>query len=425
MKRALHGLLVLVSVTLGLVAWVAWLNVRAELPVDEVMPPTASAQLVAQGAYLAKAGNCMACHTVQGGPPYAGGRGIETPFGVVYSSNLTPDEATGLGLWSPSHFWRAMHHGRSRDGRLLYPAFPYTEYTRVSRADSDALYAYLRSLPPVAQPNRAHDLGWPYRSQAALAVWRALYFKPLDWEAQPAQSAAWNRGAYLVQGLGHCAACHTPRDALGGLDAARPLQGQMLPVQRWYAPSLTDPAEAGVMGWSAEEAVRLLRTGVNQHAVVTGPMAEVVFRSTQHLSDQDLSAMVAYLQALPVQPAEPVAALPSVPVQIKRGAQLYGQHCAACHGEQGEGVPGAYPALAGNRAVTMGQPANLIRMVLQGGYAPATEGNARPHGMPPFRHQLADDEVAAVVSYLRSAWGHQAGPVSTLDLVRDRGAESR
>ncbi|MDD0837427.1 cytochrome c [Curvibacter sp. HBC61] len=420
MRRQLQALMAVLLLGLFLVALVAWLNVRGELPVGDAAPLPASAQQVAQGAYLARVGNCMACHTVPGGAPFAGGRGIETPFGVVYSSNLTPDEATGLGRWNADHFWRAMHHGRSRDGRLLYPAFPYTEYTRVSRSDSDALYAYLRSLPAVAQPNRDPALDWPYRTQAALAVWRALYFKPEPWEPEPAQTPLWNRGAYLVQGLGHCATCHTPRDALGGLDRSRPLTGQMLTAQRWYAPSLVDPAEAGLMGWSAEQAARLLRSGVNDHAVVTGPMAEVVFRSTQYLGESDLNAMVHYLQALPVQATPARAAVAPVPLQLSRGAQLYGQHCAACHGEQGQGVAGAYPALAGNRAVTLAQPANLIRIVLQGGYAPATQANPRPHGMAPFRQQLADDEVAAVLSFLRESWGHHAGGVSTLDLLRDR-----
>ena len=201
------------------------LNLRGEdpLPSAETLKPTPA--LVAQGEYLTRLGNCMACHTVQGGAPFAGGRGIETPFGVVYSSNLTPDKATGLGAWTSAEFWRAMHNGRGKDGRLLYPAFPYTSYTHVTREDSDAIFAYLQSLPPVAQANKAHALRFPYSTQAALGVWRALFFTPAD-AAQPAPPAPqalataqvpdYQRGAYLVNGLGHCAACHTPPQQLGG-----------------------------------------------------------------------------------------------------------------------------------------------------------------------------------------------------------------
>ena len=210
------------------------LNLRGEdpLPSAETLKPTPA--LVAQGEYLTRVGNCMACHTVQGGAPFAGGRGIETPFGVVYSSNLTPDKATGLGAWTSAEFWRAMHNGRGKDGRLLYPAFPYTSYTHVTREDSDAIFAYLQSLPPVAQANKAHALRFPYSTQAALGVWRALFFTPAD-AAQPAaavpqalataQAPDYQRGAYLVNGLGHCAACHTPRNSLGAEQQGQALAG--------------------------------------------------------------------------------------------------------------------------------------------------------------------------------------------------------
>ncbi|RZL91812.1 MAG: cytochrome c, partial [Variovorax sp.] len=391
------------------VALIAWLNLRGEDPLDDSAPPAAAtldASLVERGAYLARAGNCMACHTARGGTPGAGGRAIETPFGMVFSSNLTPDDETGLGRWNASHFWRALHNGRSRDGRLLYPAFPYPNYTQVTREDSDALYAWLRTLPPAKQLNRAHGLEAPFDSQAALAVWRALYFRPGTFvpEAAPASlndpanasatDAEWNRGAYLVRGLGHCAACHSARNALGGSEDASALAGGLIPVQNWYAPSLSAETEAGVAHWSRDEVVRLLRDGVSAHGQVTGPMAEVVLQSTQHLTPQDLSAMAAYLQALPPRdvPPRPRQAVPSQ--MVVRGTAIYEQNCINCHGAKGEGVPDAYPPLAGNRAVTMNNPSNLVQMVLYGGYGPATAGHPRPFGMPPYVLALSDEDIA-------------------------------
>ncbi|MEZ0308760.1 MAG: c-type cytochrome, partial [Ramlibacter sp.] len=232
MKRLFAALLVGILVV---VALVAYLNFRGEDRIHDAPPITPpSGEKVARGAYLAKAGNCMACHTERGGAPFAGGRAIDTPFGTVYSSNLTPHRDEGIGSWSPDHFWRALHNGRSRDGRLLYPAFPYPNYTLVTRTDSDAIYDYLRSLPPAARANTPNRLRWPYNTQAALAVWRALYFSPGTHEADLAQSAEWNRGAYLVQGLGHCSACHSPRNALGANSDMMDLSGGLIPMQNWY-----------------------------------------------------------------------------------------------------------------------------------------------------------------------------------------------
>lgn len=381
----------------------------------------ATPELLARGAYLARAGNCAGCHTARGGTPYAGGRGIDTPFGTLYSTNLTPDAQTGLGGWSSTEFWRALHNGRSKDGRLLYPAFPYPSYTQVTRADSDALYAYLRSLPATAQAATPHTLRWPYRLQAALALWRALYFQPGSYQEEPAQSAQWNRGAYLVRGLGHCSACHSARNALGASSNPLDLAGGLIPVQNWYAPALTSPLEAGVKDWPPADTVRLLQTGMAPHGVTQGPMAEVVLQSTQYLSPADLAAMATYLQALPQSDAASAAPTPlTAPAASERGAGLYDQHCAQCHGAQGQGVPGAYPALAGNRAVTMANTANLVQTVLNGGFAPATAGNPRPFGMPPYVLELSDQDIAAVLTHVRSAWGNRAPAVTELDVNRLR-----
>jgi len=374
-----------------------------------------NADSVARGAYLARAGNCMACHTTRGGTPYAGGRGIDTPFGTVFSSNLTPDNATGIGTWSADDFWGALHHGRAKDGRLLYPAFPYTSYTRVTRPDADALYAFLRSLPKTAAPNTPHALRWPYSTQAALWAWRTLYFTPGGQTPVAGKSEVWNRGAYLVQGLGHCSACHAARNALGATSQPTDLAGGLIPMQNWYAPSLSSHNEASVADWDTAHVVALLKTGVSPRGSVIGPMADVVRGSTQHLSDDDLNAMAVFLKDLPQAPGTAVNAKPVATTftQVaQRGAKIYEKQCAQCHGDQGTGVSGAYPPLAGNRAVTQPNVTNLVQIVMYGGFAPATAGNPRPFGMPPYVLALGDSDIAAVLTYIRSAWGNRASSVS-------------
>jgi mono/diheme cytochrome c family protein len=388
----------------------------------------AQAELVRKGAYLAQAGNCQTCHTAPDGQPFAGGRAIATPFGVVYSSNLSSDKLSGLGNWSAEDFWQALHHGRSKDGRLLNPAFPYSSFSQITRADSDALFAYFQTIPPSNQANRAHELQWPLGTQAALALWRTLYFKPEVYQNDAARSAQWNRGAYLVRGLGHCGECHTPRNPLGASKQGQELTGATMPMQHWYAPSLRLAHEAGVTESSAAATQALLKTGTHNMGVANGPMAEVVQASTQYLSDADLQAMTVYLQSLSSQAAPGTPTPPSAQAELSppnRGAQLYNDHCAVCHGEQGQGVNGAYPALANNRAVKLEQTSNLIQTVLHGGFAPSTQTNPRPYGMPPFMLQLKDQDTAAVLTYIRSAWGNQARAVSELDVSQARNAPRR
>jgi mono/diheme cytochrome c family protein len=420
-RAAAWTLAALVLLVVVLTALVGALNFRGEQPIPEATThfrPTA--EQVKRGEYLVRAGNCIACHTARGGAPYAGGVGVRTPFGTVYSSNITPDAKTGIGRWSAAHFWRALHNGRSRDGRLLYPAFPYTEYTLVTRADSDAMFAYLLSLPPVEQVRRPHELRFPYDSQAALAVWRALFFEPGVYVNDPAQPEQWNRGAYLVRGVGHCAACHGGRNAFGATTNRLELSGGVIPMQGWYAPSLSSSREAGVADWDAQHVVQLLKTGVAPRGSVMGPMAEVVFRSTQYLTDDDLRAMALFLKQLPETETARAATTVLDGETRTRGGRVYEDHCARCHGKQGEGTPGAYPALAKNRAVTMNSTANVIRVVLSGGYLPATSANPRPYGMPPFAPLLDDAQVAAVLSYIRASWGNDAQPVLQREVMRYR-----
>ncbi|MPM50563.1 Alcohol dehydrogenase (quinone), cytochrome c subunit [bioreactor metagenome] len=264
-------------------------------------------------------------------------------------------------------------------------------------------------------------MDFPFNTQWALAGWRALFFRPTAFESQPQQSADWNRGAYLVQGLGHCAACHTPRNVLGATQEGAAFRGGLIPVQNWYAPALNAPSQAGVADWPVQDVQRLLKVGVSPHGTVSGPMAEVVFRSTQYLNGDDLRAMATYLRALPQQQA---AALdkhdPPASSSMQLGAQVYERHCAECHGNKGQGQGEAFPALAGNRAVTLPSPTNVVRMVLHGGYQPATEGNPRPQGMPPFLHILGDKEIAAVVTFIRNAWDNRASSLDATDVYRTR-----
>ncbi|MBL8310241.1 MAG: cytochrome c [Burkholderiales bacterium] len=430
LRRVLWG--GLIAFGLVFVAWAA-LVVR-EFAAGALPAPvakfSASAAQVERGEYLARIGNCAGCHTARGGEPYAGGRAVDTPFGAVYAGNLTPDRATGIGDWSSEDFYRALHEGRSRDGRMLYPAFPYPNFTQVTRDDSDAIYAYLRErVKPARRVNTAHSLSFPYDSALALATWRLLYFKPADATAAtaPSQTAAWQRGAYLVQGLAHCGACHSTRNALGAPLAGHAYDGAMMPQNDWYAPSLTARDEASVADWPLDDIARWLQTGTSPQGAAFGPMAEIVFQSTQYLRDEDARAMAAYLKALPV--TRGVAFKPS-PQTVSsgrataadRGRVLYEEHCANCHGKAGEGKASAWPALVGNRTVLMANTSNLFRVVLSGGFAPATAGNPQPHGMPPFYHLLGDDDLVALLNYVRGAWGNNAPAITTLDLIHYRDA---
>lgn len=419
MRRLAYAIvLVLALLVLAALAIVA-LNLRGEDELPEVPAAfTATPAQVERGRYLALAGNCAGCHTMRGGASYAGGLGIETPFGTVHASNLTPHDGAGIGRWSAAHFWRALHNGRSMDGRLLYPAFPYPSFTHITREDSDAIYAYLRTVPPAPTPNAAHKLRFPYDTQAAIAVWRALFFTPGSFVADPAKPAEWNRGAYLVDGLGHCIACHGTRNVLGATEEKLGLAGG--PVENWYAPSLNSKREAGVADWDTQHVVALLKNGTSPRGSVMGPMADVVYRSTQHLSEADLNAMAVFLKQLPEGKSAVAATAPARRDAgvMARGARIYDQQCVYCHGDAGQGAEGAYPALAGSRAVNMESSINLVQALRRGGFLPATAGNPRPYGMPPFGHVLDDDGIAAVLTYIRGSWGNDAPPVTRRETAR-------
>jgi mono/diheme cytochrome c family protein len=298
---------------------------------------------------------------------------------MLYSTNITPDPKNGIGNWGPAQFYRVMHDGVMPTGELLYPVMPFQYYTKVTRDDSDAIFAYLMSVPAIALPDRSNELRFPYSIRPLVIGWRTLYFTPGVYKPDPTQSAQWNRGAYLVEGLGHCGMCHTPINALGGTSQAEAFQGGLIPEQGWYAPSLTSNREGGLGEWSIKDITDLLRTGTSMRGAVYGPMAEVVYNSLQYLSERDIEAMAVYLKSLPSR-AGAAQTVPPVPVAessllTSLGKDVYEAHCATCHGSDGKGMPPAYPPLANNQSIEMTSAVNPIRMVLNGGFPPGTAEN--------------------------------------------------
>jgi mono/diheme cytochrome c family protein len=365
---------------------------------------------VARGAYLARAGDCVSCHTAPGGAPYAGGYRIDTPFGYLLAPNITPDAATGIGRWSADDFYRALHQGVNRNGQDMYPAMPFDFYTRITREDSDALYAYLRSLPAVNNTVDINQLRFPFNQRWSMAVWRELFFSEGTYKNDPAKSAAWNRGAYLVEGLGHCSACHSPRNALGGIEKDKAFTGAT--IDGWFALNLSSELHTGLGNWTAEQIATYLKTGaVAGKTTALGPMALVVKNSTSFMTDADLMAMATYLKDIP-----PNSTLrqgkPAPDPTRAAGATLYLDHCAGCHQAGGRGMPGVFPPLAGNGVVVASDPADILKVVLNG--VPA-QGKYVP--MPPFSSQLNDQQIADLANYVRSSWGNAAPPNTSAAMV--------
>jgi mono/diheme cytochrome c family protein len=382
-------------------------------PADAAAPPDAagqfSAEPVARGRYLVDTGDCKACHTNPGGTPFAGARPIRTPFGIIYSANITPDPKTGIGRWTEADFYRAMHKGVAHGGKNLYPVFPYTYFTRMSRADVDAIWAYLLTLPPAYQVKPANKLPFPLNIRFILKLWNALYFRPGEFRPNPAMSAEWNRGAYLVWGPGHCGGCHTPKNFLGADRNGHALQGGI--IDNWVALDLTGDERRGLGSWSAGDIVEFLRSGRNARAAASGSMQEVIYDSTSRMSDSDLAAIAAYLKQLP--PRRRVRGVrPPSDEAMRAGAAIYTDTCAACHGANGEGQPRHYPALAGDVPVQASDPTTIIRIILEGSRAVPTPAKPTAPGMPALAWKLSDEEIASVATYVRNSWGNSATPVS-------------
>jgi mono/diheme cytochrome c family protein len=373
---------------------------------------------IERGHYLAIVGDCAPCHTVPGGKPYAGGRKIETPFGTLVSSNITPDRETGIRAWTDDEFVNSMHDGTGRNGTRLYPAMPYTYYTRATREDALAIRAYLATLDPVRNEVISNQLPFPFNVRASMAVWNALFFKRGRFEPVAGKSEQWNRGAYLVQGLGHCGACHTAKNILGADKTSRALKGGEL--QGWYAPNLTNDPRIGLGSWSVDEVAAYLKTGHNNISAASGPMSEVVAASTSQMTDDDLKAMAVYLKdhaPLDVRPHQPISDQDRI---MRAGQAVYLDNCAACHDAAGTGIAKLFSALKESPSVLADDPISVIRVVLQGAQSVATESAPTGSSMPAHGWKLPDEQVAAVVTYIRNSWGNAASAVSASDVASAR-----
>ena len=370
------------------------------------------------GRYMTVVADCAACHTdPHGGEPFAGGRAIETPFGMVVSSNITPDRETGIGAWTDEDFADALQKGFDKDGHMLYPAMPYVYYTKMSRRDVDAVKMYLDTLRPVHKQVVSDTLPFPLNIRLGMRAWNLLYFHEGRFTPAQNRDAAYNRGAYLVEGPGHCGACHTPKTMLGGDKTAEAYQGGV--IQGWTAPNITDDARRGLGSWSIEDIVQYLRTGHNRQAAASGPMAEEVDLSSSRMSDDDLRAIATYLKAQPGQGDGGQPAAPAKPA-LQAGGAIYGDSCASCHGRGGAGVAGLFPTLAGDPAVQQPDPTSLIRVVLDGAKSVSTHSAPTGAAMPSYGWRLDDGQVAAVLSYVRTTWGNQAPAVSASEVASMR-----
>jgi alcohol dehydrogenase (quinone), cytochrome c subunit len=397
-------------------------------------------ELVQRGAYLARAGDCIACHTAPEGQPFAGGLLLNTPIGMIYSTNITPDLETGIGRYNMDDFVKVMREGVAKDGHRLYPAMPYTSYARLSQQDLSALYAYFtQGMEPVRNPNRPTQLSWPLGMRSLMAVWNALYFKKGEYAADPKKSASWNRGAYLVQGLGHCGECHTPRGVAGQVKAGSERNGRQYlagaTLDNWHAPSLTGDRETGLHAWTNDEIVEFLRTGRTARVAAIGVMSEVVGKSTQYLTDTDLMAIAEYLKSLPpsnyegqgnADSAMQASAASAATCMLRavnagiRGSRVYLDNCNACHRSDGSGAIRTFPNLTKNEAVNAKDPISLMHIVLAGSSMPSTQTAPSAFAMPDFGWRLSDEEVADVLSFIRDSWGNHAAAVSRDEVGRVR-----
>ncbi|HWK70321.1 MAG TPA: cytochrome c [Burkholderiaceae bacterium] len=374
---------------------------------------------VQRGRYLAQAGDCISCHTVKGGKPFAGGYPVETPFGTIFSSNITPDVVTGIGNWSRDDFYRAMHEGRRKDGQYLYPACPYPWFTKMPREDVDALKSYLDTLQPVRAMPPENKLIWPLGWRRLVAGWNLLFFDQGEYVHREDKPDVWNRGAYLVEGPGHCAACHTPKNMFGASDRDKAMQGGDA-GEAWYAPSLTASERDGLGTWSVNDIVQYLKTGANEDTASTGPMTEVVMNSTQHLSNADLIAMATYLKDIPAHKPEEVK---DIDEQVMaRGKGLYIDQCMGCHMADGKGQKGAFPPLADSPPIRASQPQTLIQVVLAGDFMADPPELPTGLAMPGFAWKLSDQQVADVLTYVRNTWGNRAPPVDADQVAEVRTA---
>lgn len=376
-------------------------------------PPDA----VARGKALAEAADCSGCHTADPARPFAGGKRIETPFGAIYSPNLTPDRDTGIGRWSDDDFYRALHLGIAPNGSRYYPAFPYPNFARMTREDVLAIRAYLATLAPVHNMRPPAELRWPYKYRGLMRAWDWLFFHQHTFAPNPNKSAEWNRGAYLVKGAAHCGACHTPKNWLGANRRGHAYGGSR--VAGWFAPRLDSAARSGLKSWSVDDLVEYLQSGRNARSNADGPMADVIVNSTSKMSDADVHAMAVYLKDLPVHAPEPAVAPPS-PAQLADGAKIYRGTCVACHEIDGSGSPRIYPPLPGNANLQSVDPLSTLRIILDGAETVTTPRAPNSGSMPAYDAKLSDQEIADVATYIRNAWGNAARAVTADEVAKAR-----
>jgi len=369
-----------------------------------------SYELVERGHYLTTAADCAACHTKPGGAPFAGGVAIQTPFGTVIGPNITPDPDAGIGAWSDDEFAAALRNGIGRGGVRLYPAMPYPAYTKMTRGDALAIRAYLRTVQPSPNKVDANQLPFPFNIRLDMAVWNALNFTPGRLKPDSSKSAEWNRGRYLVDALGHCGTCHTPKTAMGADKNSAYLQGATL--QGWFAPNITADERKGIGRWSVDELVNYLKTGANRDAIASAGMGEEVVHSSSHMTDADLQAIATYLLSLKPAVADNPQPVGAADPRMAAGQAIYKDNCSGCHTDAGAGIPRLFPRLAGSHAVQSDDPTTLIRTVMFGSQGAATVAAPTAPAMPSFAWRLNDAQVASVLTYVRNSWGNAASAVS-------------
>jgi mono/diheme cytochrome c family protein len=368
---------------------------------------TPNAAQLSRGQYLVAAGDCMSCHLREGGEPFAGGLGLNTPFGLIYSSNITPDTRTGIGAWTSDQFYHAMHDGKGAHGENLYPAFPYPWFRLASRDDDDAIFAYLKTMPAVDYTPPQNQLPFPLSIRSLVGIWNFLFLDTDAFRTDPSQSPEWNRGAYLVNGLGHCGGCHTPKNFLGADKSKQSFHGGTL--DNWVAPDLTSNTRTGLGGWNIEDIAEYLHTGRNAHAGAGGAMADVITYSTSLMSDADRHAIATYLKGQPASPA--LTASAPDPDAMRRGAEIYSDACASCHLENGVGQSRVFPPLGHDAMLQQADTTGLEHTILAGARIGTSASRPSPLTMPSFAWKLSDQEIADVSTFIRNSWGNQAAAV--------------
>jgi len=409
----------------------------APIPASAFVPPPEATQqsLVQRGEYLARAGDCIACHTSPKGATFAGGLPLKTSFGTIISTNITPDKEQGIGKYTQADFNRALREGKTPEGDYLYPAMPYANYSKLNDADLSAMYAYfMQGVTAKKQDNPQTHLIWPFSINRLVALWNWVYLPTKPFENTPTQSAEWNRGAYLVQGLGHCGACHTPRSLLGGEKAFSEKGGAQFlsgaSIDGWYAQPLRNSTLPGLGTWRITDIVQYLKTGRTQHTAAFGAMAEVVSKSTQYLTREDLLAIGTYLMSNGDQPgavtlaadhtSDPVTAALRAGETPKPGALVLLNNCAGCHRSSGQGAATVFPALASSSVIAATDPTSLIRIVLEGASMPHTTDAPSQLAMPGLGWRLTDNNIADVLTFIRTSWGNPATSISAEQVAKIR-----